>query len=758
MLDRSTLQPVATWGGPANTASMTTLAQQVSGYDDAQLAIITTWADPGWAAIGHPGVGLTARGEGPGEIGSAQFPLFYAPDPLIDGQMTWVGVPGSPAGSAWQTFGVPGGAGVSTLDGFLAPDSNDNYVYLAGRPTTFDLGPDSAGSTSASLQIGAATYRASLPAGQGGFTVAYLDARSLAPTAQGQQTYATTNGDGTPNLSEMTRMTTDLGTAQSNRSPMIVAIRSIGNVPLAPIGLQPPSYSGPFDSAYADALDALSTAVALSGGSAQTFIAMATAPLTGASAVNSYSLLGSNGQPSPLVPQLGNQGQGAEVGSGRSPAPASTELSGQLMRDHWQRYAPAGGVAADSGATLLETALAEPSSWPFTSTSAGNAAVACIGVNVADLGADPRAAYWTQPYSGSDWLTIQSQVSALRPSACPSVAVALFRQVRAQIATEIGWVVNVDSYIDSLVTPFTSDGLSSFADLASITQDVVSAVKPPPRATARFSILGLFIDIADLAGGFDVPAADAISASWALTGLLTPGAGGDPSVDLTDEVEDTAANIGQDLATELQTISGNYGNLVNVIVADYAKLRTVGTLGGCVSGPGCTPAWRFTRRQQDAASRMFEVSARRQIWGGILPAAYPYVLQTSSNTNAYNGTFQGPQEQISGIGCDFAQPFPVATPVFLRYGIRQVGNTPFMVLSQTDFQGASSPATNFPPPRSNVVRDLTTLFAPLDPAGDPSRGGLGVDQYDFMVTNWTWTDDTTRAPTPALKQWRGCGG
>lgn len=67
--------------------------------------------------------------------------------------------------------------------------------------------------------------------------------------------------------------------------------------------------------------------------------------------------------------------------------------------------------------------------------------------------------------------------------------------------------------------------------------------------------------------------------------------------------------------------------------------------------------------------------------------------------------------------------------------------------------GARTPSTNFP-----KTALLAPLFAPLDPGGNPDKGGLAFDQFDFMVSNWTYSSAVTRAPVPALKQWRGCGG
>ena len=88
-----------------------------------------------------------------------------------------------------------------------------------------------------------------------------------------------------------------------------------------------------------------------------------------------------------------------------------------------------------------------------------------------------------------------------------------------------------------------------------------------------------------------------------------------------------AHEIGAKLASELQSASGNSQQLGNIIVADYAKLSTVGQWGGCdPNAPNCPSIWQFTQAQQNAASKMYKINAKRQIWGGLMPAAYSYVL------------------------------------------------------------------------------------------------------------------------------------
>jgi hypothetical protein len=329
--------------------------------------------------------------------------------------------------------------------------------------------------------------------------------------------------------------------------------------------------------------------------------------------------------------------------------------------------------------------------------------------------------------------------------------------------TEIGWLVNVHSYLGALAEPFSDDGLTSFAQLQSITQEIEQAVSPPPSNTAGVDGVDVFADLLDLVSLADdaLGPAGAVAGVFYLVSDITSTEDQGPTIDWGQRVEASAASMGQVLAQQLQSISDGYENLADIVVGDYEKLMTVGTLGQCTPGAqDCTPEWQFTQQDQNELSRAYEISAERKIWSGMLPAGYPWVLHTNSNPASFNGTFVGAQEDIFSIGCDFYPPFHTGSgdnqaglpePVYDRWGIRVVANTNFMVFSQQNFTVGDNdvPASMFPPQGL-----LTPLLAPLDPGGDPNKGGLGLDGYELMVENWplegTGGGPGVRAP------WNGC--
>ena len=760
VLDRGTLETIETWSGPASDQSIATLTAKLKQYRDNRLAIVSAWGDRrAWQAVagGHPTDALVnTPGQAVNLIGAA--PLSKSETSTVglesDGSRSWIGVPGFPAGEAWE--GGSGGPSLFLgLRGFLSPDNNENYAYVDTSPTTFDLGPDG---QSVSTRIGALTFSGSLPQGQGGFLASYQVGTTLAPAPvgttlppgpsvrHGQTVYATRNADGSPNYSELKRMTDDLNQVGTIGYPVVVGIRSIGPAPLARMSAQSPSHPDPFDQRYADALNGLAAAIRNMGGMQQLVYGMATAP-TGA---DSYSLVGSNKSSLKGAPQ---EGSGADLGSQLQPQ-GQSRLAGTLTRDKQSYYVPKMAANDDVGGALAQLAVAEPTEWPHSSTPGEQAALRCIGT-AQKLGPDPRVAYWLQTYSDTVWLQTKQQIEKMQPADCAGVDATDFTAVRDELVTEIGWLIKVHSYIDALTTPFSASGLSSFADLTAITKDVVGQVSTVQGKQVGIDGTAIFIDVLDILGEFKVPAAGAVAGALDLLDDLTAESNDGPTIDWGERVEAASATIGQELADELARIADGNEKLADIIAADYAKLSTVARLGQCTPGdPGCTPEWQFTQPQRNAASRMYKINAKRKIWGGVLGGGWPFVLQTSSDPGSYKGTFLGPQEEISGIGCNFSPVFEVQRPAFLRYGIRQDRNTHFLVFAQDNSTAPLGRDWSQQAQRAPSASLLNPLFAPLDPGGDPAKGGLGLDQYGFMIDNWQ--PPGIARGGPARVGWRGC--
>jgi hypothetical protein len=446
------------------------------------------------------------------------------------------------------------------------------------------------------------------------------------------------------------------------------------------------------------------------------------------------------------------------------PPPPSTRFSGTLLRDRGSNYeVRAAGPGAALSDPLSQVLFAAPSQWPVPSTPGQQQALVCIG-DAQSLGPDPRISYWLEPYSQGRWGQIQQQIRAMVPMQCPGVSARDFAAVQAALAQEIGWLINTRSYFASLTEPFAQGSQVGLTDVQQIVTDVTQAIAVPPAANAGISGWGIAADIFDaidfFGGEVEIPGAALFSALFNVAGSLsTSTQDGAPFV-WRQKVQATGAQIATATALQLQQIAAGNRRVADIVVADYQKLKTVGTLGGCAPGtPGCAPAWQYTQPQQQATQDLLNISIKRKAWAGLMPAAYPYVLYVNSNPGSYNGTFEGPQTDIGGVGCGFTQQFPLAPPVDLQFGLVQPANTSFLVFAQSNFPGGGggAPFDAFPPSslltngQASPGAQGQPPFAPLDAGGDPTRGGLGLDQYGFMMESWPWG-----TPPPVRAEWQGC--
>jgi hypothetical protein len=85
------------------------------------------------------------------------------------------------------------------------------------------------------------------------------------------------------------------------------------------------------------------------------------------------------------------------------------------------------------------------------------AAIAYLAANDGDghLSPDPRYDYWTSPISDAEWNTILGNIRADKyPGSGHFFSSTDFTDAQKQLVKEIGWVINVHSYMNELSAPF----------------------------------------------------------------------------------------------------------------------------------------------------------------------------------------------------------------------------------------------------------------------------------------------------------------
>jgi hypothetical protein len=465
----------------------------------------------------------------------------------------------------------------------------------------------------------------------------------------------------------------------------------------------------------------------------------------------SYTLVGGSGYAA---------GTGSETrGSGTQAAWAlsSTPQTDILARGNDYGFqvvdTQVGNRTPDAGSHFNQVFFQAPSAWP-EKTAQQAAWIKWIGAQgTVGLGDDPRAQYWTQPYTKEYWDGKLSAIGALTypvsdPGFCsdPTSCKDDFNWGKQELTTEIGWLEAEHGYVQTLAQPFADNVLQSWSDLQTIENDVNSKVQADPNADARLK--------SKLVGDFARNIAETLVES-------VPGLG--KAVHVANLVYETAMEytnvtgegqqrsaeeafqakvreLGGKLADRLQAAKASLTRRgAEVIAADYAKLRTVGL---CASGNSSCPddigEWQFTGDDQTNAARGLRAGLQASFYAALLPLKYTgWTLPTFTRQTPGQYFFSSPALRNPGdTMCPFdGEPASaqVAIPVarlFYPFAAQawQVRALGYLTGDGTFFNGWQM---HFP---DATVTDR--VFGSVDPGGDLKKGGLGLDPEAFFDVNF----------------------
>jgi hypothetical protein len=725
VLDRATLGFVSNKtykcsSYPFNCGSQ--VASDLKKLDDTNLVIAVS--QPGFthpydleAALGSIGF--------PKLSAEQEFALLNAPG----GVVSVIGVPGLRAGQAHARFVLDGdetdvGYGGDMI-GYLTPDQYFNYTYLPKERVPFDTRATTGDPPT--VQIGNQTYTSkSPPQDRGrGFFVQILDRHTLAPQSGGiyDGTFntgcpASTPPERCPTGDEFHKMGSMTALLKSIQPGDIVVITDMGRPPAIPALAT--KFIGGFEAEERAALRDLASAVASVGGTRHTF------NVAGASKDSHYSLIGWGGA---------GEGNGQETSTQKDPSPGVARIRGTLARDRLSEFKPVtASPVGDPSEALAQLMLQPATPWPLDGDTGAQKAIAYIGSQDGRLGANPRAAYWTQPFDQATWDQIAGVVKGLKyPGADEGFTAAEFAAAKDELVQEITWVGDVRAYLKNLSSPFADNGISSWANLTTITDKVKDALKPPDQRIQMLvlDIIGGVLSIAGVKGG---PVVEFVAVAYETTmEYLTQDRDGGDAETITGNANELAAG----LVTRLQDAQLGFRNLGNIIVSDYDKLKKVGTLGGCSStSANCPPEWQFSQRDQQQASVAAYQSIESEFSQELMGLAFPaYTLNPRGNHRAPNGQESNNAKDFQCFGRGVLPAFypfrnePDNGQVALlqeppdRYDVLALGNLSNLSIVPFNLD------PNMPP---RAVLDR--MFGPLDKTLDPRAGGLGINKADFMIS------------------------
>ncbi len=539
-----------------------------------------------------------------------------------------VGVPGSPAGSAFLSVDrsqpYPGRHAVN-MSGYLRLNSlstTGNFEFVFADQTEFNTDASTVPSQ-ITMKVGGHTYAHDAPTnGSSGFFLVRLNSRTLA--LEKDFFYVTNRPDGTQIPDEAKRMADDIAWASARdneHGELLLMLQAFGK----PKGTSP---------GWLQAAQAIGSL----GGNAQVFAQLNQ---------------GSSDEP--------NQGRYAFVARSSMDVPAAVssqsltghaadgKLHGLLVRGRDAQYEPPIADAAGTVNFDLVSIVNRPSAagGGFPAFTPGQAAAATfLGrdpdiIGVCDPAAptcDVRKAYYERTAgTGTDWNLILTRLGndatkAKCNDSHQGFTPADCNAARQELELEIGRRNTVEAYfgLHGLQAPFLGGAqVAALVDVAKIANDIRTAVEPPPANNATSSALNIVSLIARIGGfvGAVYPPATAISAglsgAFALAGYLTKQ---DGSPDLIGpKVTSAAADLGVNLYNRYQRASAYFTTEAKIIMSDWTKMSQVAA--AATSNP------RWVLGDVATSVETMRLATQQTIYQALIPVAYPVLYDLGTGVD-----------------------------------------------------------------------------------------------------------------------------
>jgi hypothetical protein len=538
-----------------------------------------------------------------------------------------VGVPGSPAGSAFVSdnflhctvnlTNCPTPLSqqhLANMSGYLRLNPADvgRFEFVFADQLEFNTDASTAPSQ-ITMKVGdATTYAHATPTdGSAGFFLVMLNSHTLA--LDRTDFYTTNKPDRSENVSEEVRMADVLdyaSSAKSRRGELLVMLQAFGN----PKGL---------DGAWLRA----AAAIERLGGNAQVFARL-----------NQGNALEPNQGRYAFVGRAAMDTAGAESSQSLTGRAGDGKLKGMIARTRDAQYAP---LLADPGGTVnvdLVKTVNRPSpangGFPEWKTS-GEAKAAdflgrsnVIGVCASDpqTPCDVRRAYYE---SNVGWGTILTQLGDSGKTACaipnPDFSETECNAARTEFQTEIGQRNIVEDYFGptglKAAVVGGGAGLQALTDVGQVSEQIRSGLPSFPANNATSHVLNLItnlIKIGSLSALVCPPCGPVASAVGGATGIAAYLTQDDGSPDVIGPaVTKASSSLGTELVKRYKLVASNLTAQAQIIMSDYTKMTDVATRARNDS------KWKLnlSARTDD----MFTQANRQVAYQALVPVAYPEI-------------------------------------------------------------------------------------------------------------------------------------
>jgi hypothetical protein len=389
------------------------------------------------------------------------------------------------------------------------------------------------------------------------------------------------------------------------------------------------------------------------------------------------------------------------------------------------------------GEKLREAAVAAPKlAWPETDDAGRTAAIAYVGGrhNIDSQ----RGLFWTQAYSAEFWNNLSAAIGKMTYPEDRSSEFSAddFEWAKDELQQEIAWLQQVNGYARTLAAPLSREAGKLSEELKKSAADINKLVQVPGESTVAMVATAVFDGLRE--GVTVIPEVGEIihvlnviyDLSMEFAKLSTEG---------NEEVEEpfsvSAAEQGIKLAERLLAAQDAIEvSLVNMIVSDYGKLRTVALCSlydrDCPSKP--VADWQVKSNYRAQAAEEVSRSSRAAFYSALLPKQYvAYGLPIHpSRATVYRG-HQYAGSSLVGWHCPFSyQPASaqVGLPIYRKTGAPDQGERwredlwQIVVYARQRGSATAYDPTVFETPEAGV----------LDPVvRSPAQDGLGIEPEKF---------------------------
>jgi hypothetical protein len=371
------------------------------------------------------------------------------------------------------------------------------------------------------------------------------------------------------------------------------------------------------------------------------------------------------------------------------------------------------------------------------------AAIAAVGQS-ADLTADPRSQYYSQP-PGYDWTNRILVIRAEQYTATDRYSECEFAWAKTELEKEIHDVITVWDYTTKLGNPISqtqTELWATFTDVLAHLNDTLSSNTIVEDSVLE--VVGAILTVVSLTPAALLPAAIS-GAATAVVGVYKAASffvstfGGSPDQSFSSAASRLAVQTVQNLTQQQNEIQIRWRN---ILVADYGKLTTT---AACVAGqtqcPEDTPSWHIGNVDQiQQLSGVLRAGLERNMYETLFPKKYPWLVNIYHLSYGHEN-WGTPQELADHPGkfCGFTTAFPDGTGTYLM--LKGDDNDPW---------GNSRVyvATNDPPGLDHFTSASTgtfsRMFGPVTGANGWTQGGLGINEVAFFKTYFDTGHEVSR--------------